>query len=605
MPIDDVDYLKKNSIKQNILFIIDSKDRDHVAYPTPSSYTIDLTIPFYNVIGFQLIEASIPRTMYNVDIYNNTLSFFIHDSEVNIQNVSRSNYVGADGSRTLDTGDYTIQSLIVALNGTVNNDPTMPILLGMNVNNDPNKPYTQITAKSLSNPPELKNIIQFSCPYPFVIDMGNSTIAETLGFDLVVQPGYEGNKPILEQRYTAIPPPLMYSNVNDFNYLYHSVDIPPNIALGNTYIAFQGPTGVVRNLSISTCNYVAQSFQVIDDAYLTQVNAALFTPTTNQGVAVNQIAEWAIYNDYSNQPNTLLHTYTYNSITQQYDIPHTSNAISVNTINGGYSFTNNPFQLYLTPGTYWIVMTSSTDNLATFYNDVPTYQNYQPLLYLNSNITGLASNIQGYTWLSKNDNENGVYFQASIQVMLQNTYHYLTAPGIYSLFGDRYITIRCPEIEQYAFRSFAYTKESLGIARIKLGVVGYSEYSGDFSSIPLREFHPVGKVPKLTFNFQRQDGTVYDFKGVNHTMTFAIYYYEPIQINTFEHSILNPNYNPNFIQYMENEEGEEDDSDDQEEDFNRDAVQNYRLVEARHLPETIAKLDQEALYRFSLNNNFN
>jgi hypothetical protein len=387
MPIDDIDYLKKNSIKQNYLFVIDSKDRDHIAYPTPSSYTIELTVPFYNVVGFQLVEASIPRTMYNVDVTNNSLSFFIHDSNIDISSISTSNYVGADGSRTVDTGDYTIQTLITALNGNVNNDPLQPILLGMHVNNDPTKPFAQITAQSLSNPPELKNVIQFSCPYPFVFDMANSTIAETIGFDLVVQPSYENVKPILEQRYSTL-----LSAPNNY-YLYHSVDIPPNIALGNSYTVFEGPRGVVRQLSISQCNYIAQAFEVLDQGYLTQINAALITSTfTNNGVNANLISEWSLYTNSNNAPYSLIHTYTYDSNTQNYDIAHSSNAIGVTAIDGSYSSTNNPFQVYLSPGIYWIVMTSSYNdtvyNANTFgilYNDVPTYQNYQPLLYLNSN----------------------------------------------------------------------------------------------------------------------------------------------------------------------------------------------------------------------------
>lgn len=602
MPIDDIDYLKKNSVKQNYLFVIDSKDRDHIAYPTPSSYTIELTVPFYNVVGFQLVEASIPRTMYNVDITNNSLSFFIHDSNIDINTISTSNYIGADGTRTVDTGDYTIQTLITALNGNVNNDPLRPILLGMNVNNDPTQPFAQITAQSLSNPPELKNVIQFSCPYPFVFDMANTTIAETLGFDLVVQPSSENVKPILEQRYTTL-----ISAPNNY-YLYHSVDIPPNIALGNSYTALQGPQGVVRKLPISSSNYIAQAFQVQDQGYLTEINFALTTSTsTNNGINANLISEWSLYSNSNNAPYTLIHTYTYNSNTSQYDIAQTSNAIGVIAIDGTYSITNNKFQVYLNPGTYWVVMTSSyndnnTNTFSVFYNDIPTNQNYQPLLYLNSNISGLSSNLSKYIWNSVNDTVNGIYFQASIQVIMQNTYHYLTAPGIYSLYGDRYIVVRCPEIEQHAFNSFAYTKECLGIARIKLGVVGYSEYSGDFSSVPLREFHPIGKLPKLTFNFQRSDGTYYDFKGVNHTMTFAVYYYEPIQQKEFKYSILNPNYNGNYIEYMNTTEGQEEESDDQSEDYDRDAPQNYQIVEARHLPETIQQIDQEALYRFSLNN---
>jgi hypothetical protein len=245
-------------------------------------------------------------------------------------------------------------------------------------------------------------------------------------------------------------------------------------------------------------------------------------------------------------------------------------------------------------------MTSLTDNIAIFYNDVPTYANYTPFLYSTTDVEDPV--ISSLDWLSLNDTQNGIYFQLSMQIILHDTYHYLTAPGIYSLVGERSIVVRCPEIEEHSYRSLAFTKHCLGLAKIKLGVVGYSENSGDFSSVPLREFHPIGRLPRISFRFETLQGELYDFKGVNHTMTFAIYYYEPIQKKVFTNSILNPNYNANLIEYMQSIEGEEEDSDDQEEEYSRDAPYNYQVIESRHLPESIQNLDEEAFSRFNFHN---
>ena len=80
MSIEDIDYLKKNSIKESFLFIVDSKDRDYLKYPDPNYYSIKLNTPFKNVIGIEVIDYSIPRTMYSLDIYNNNLYFYIANS---------------------------------------------------------------------------------------------------------------------------------------------------------------------------------------------------------------------------------------------------------------------------------------------------------------------------------------------------------------------------------------------------------------------------------------------------------------------------------------------------------------------------------------------
>lgn len=415
MPIDDVDYLKQHSVKKSFQFLIDSADRDHVAYPEPSSYTITLETPFYNVVGFQLVDASIPRTMYNIDTSHNTLSFLIYSPTIDITQVHTSNYT----TNSIQIGDYTIQTLITALNATVYDD--------YNINN-PDKYVLQcpvygsnipaiITAQPLTSPAELQNIIQFTCPLPFVFDMKASTMAETLGFDV-------------------------YPNLAEIN--------RPN----PRYSTFQCEPLVQYSLANSNTSFL---------------NNRLF---------------------------------------------------------------NSTYSTYTKPESYQI-----------------------------------------------------------------------TAPGIYFLFGDRTIIVRCPEIETHDFGSLAFSKHCLGIAKIRLGVIGYSDNS-TVTTIPLREFHPIGKLPRLSFYFQRIDGSIYNFRGVNHTMTFAIYYYEPTPKLQFTQSILNPEYNPNYIEYFHKSiEEEDEDSDDQSEDYNKDNPVNYQVVESRHLPESIQRLDDEALYRFNLGNN--
>src|SRR6056300_292201 len=77
MSIEDVNYLKANSIKQSYTFLIDSKDRDRTIYPNPNNYVVEFSTPFRNIIGMEIIDASIPRTMYNVDIENNSIYYYI------------------------------------------------------------------------------------------------------------------------------------------------------------------------------------------------------------------------------------------------------------------------------------------------------------------------------------------------------------------------------------------------------------------------------------------------------------------------------------------------------------------------------------------------
>ena len=45
--------------------------------PDPNNYVVEFSTPFKNIIGMEIIDASIPRTMYNVDTDNNSIYYYI------------------------------------------------------------------------------------------------------------------------------------------------------------------------------------------------------------------------------------------------------------------------------------------------------------------------------------------------------------------------------------------------------------------------------------------------------------------------------------------------------------------------------------------------
>jgi hypothetical protein len=374
MSIEDVQYLKANSIKQSYTFLVDSKDRDRIIYPNPNEYVITFSTPFKNVIGLEVIDASIPRTMYSIDINNNTLYYYIgNDNDELILNGL--NKIDMNGDIIPDTsqfsvfqmpiGDYTIQNFIPAFN---------KIMAAANID---------ITIKSLSNPPELTNLMKFISSKPFIIDMTKSTLAETLGFDL-------------------------------------NIDINEN-----------------------------------------------------------------------------------NSVSQKY------------TYMSGYN--------------------------------------------------------------------NLVNFQKIYHSVFRDGFHTIISPGMIYFMGDKYIILRCPEIEQHLYRSLSYSKYTLGLAKFRVNALGFNDEKLAITKIPAREFHPIGKLCKMSFRFENSNGGLYDFKGVNHNIIFAIYYYEPKQNNLLENSILNPDYKLNYLDYLYKEEEQEGDSDeDENENYSRDNINLYKKNEAEH-----------------------
>lgn len=350
MSIDDIQFLKSKSFKQHYTFIIDSKDRNYLEHPHPNNYTITFTEPFKNVFGLEVIDASVPRTMYNVDKNNNKLYYYVFSNDEQLDDINGINFTEV----VLDTGDFSLSQLIQVLN----------------------RKLVDLKIDSLSTPPDVKNKVYFESSRPFILDMNKSTLRNTLGF----------------------------------------------------------------NLS-----------QNVDDGYFTKIT--------------------------------------------------------------------------------------------------------------DSKITGDIN-----------------LFRYFISKQLNDVYR-LEAPGIVDLIGEKYVILNCPEIEEHSTVSLSYSKHNLGLARFKLGTLGYNDENISIQKTKIREFHPIGKFSKMTLKFLTQNGSLYDFKGANHNITFTIHYYQALQSLDsipFDKSVLNPNYNPDVLQYKMSQLDKQVSSDDEEYETENNLIQKMR-----------------------------
>lgn len=119
----------------------------------------------------------------------------------------------------------------------------------------------------------------------------------------------------------------------------------------------------------------------------------------------------------------------------------------------------------------------------------------------------------------------------------------------------------------------AYNNYNLGIAKFKVNTIGFNEERFDLQKIPSREFHPIGKLSKLTFRFEASNNNLYDFKGVNHIITYIIYYYSPkFNLTSEFKSTLNPNYKNNFNDYNYYNKEQELEEEEDNEDYSRDRL---------------------------------
>jgi hypothetical protein len=123
--------------------------------------------------------------------------------------------------------------------------------------------------------------------------------------------------------------------------------------------------------------------------------------------------------------------------------------------------------------------------------------------------------------------------------------------SLMSLTGASYITLRCSQIESSAYVG-ASQSAARGMGIMKLGNPGVirSEKVDYISSLP-HEFPPIPKLTRLSLRFERGGtGLLYDFKGIDHIVIFAIGHIEPKALPCTDIYPLNPEYNPDFHTYV-------------------------------------------------------
>jgi len=645
MSIEDINYLKNNSIKQNYTFLIDSTDRDRDKFPNPNKYVVEFTVPFKNVIGMEIIDASIPRTMYNIDIENNLIYYYLGTNEednvikngvtekiacnlikyncsyidsytllensgyielsnnINIYNIY-ANYVNTYGNETLIGGNeigitYSFKVKAEAIyNYDYSKDNTYCIFsFGYyHLWNQTNTNYTAMTVNVLK-------IIEGEL-YDIQFIIGDGTIEGDKNIIANVDLSEEVHIcwTILENKWNIYISnnSLSLNIVQQFTvkktiknvfyikkYIGRSLSAP--ITLNKTGNNYKGYWNDGAKMYI-------KDFKIYNRELKTNEIALCRNNTIIKGLTI-----W--YKLYDNDNDTK--NYGENEYINYIDI---FNKISIDT--GDYTLktfllnyeekedSEIGFKKHSEP--------AELTNLIDIYSRLPfildmerstIYENLGFDLYNSINPLYINDRYQ-YKSIYNTDRRMYKMFHSIINTKLTKVIdniefdkNIITSPGIVYLIGNKYIVLKCPEIEEHLFGSLSYSKYSLGLAKFRVDNVGINSERLAITKLPIREFHPIGKLSRISLRFETNKGLLYDFKGVNHNIVFAIYYYEPKQNKFPEGSILNPEYKMNYIDYQYYEEEIDGDSDDENEEYSRDNIDDYKKREIDYSNEGI-KLTQ-------------
>lgn len=637
MSIEDIEYLKEHSMQESYMFFVDSKFRDRDMWPTPQEYGVSFSTPFRNVYSIEILDASIPRTQYNVDTHNNTLYF--RTSIVVDDGWDLGEYLDGFDRLDIPIGDYNDETLIDAINDAfARKDSSIGIRM-----------------RNLSDPADERSTFQFVSNIDFEFDMERSTIAQVLGFDLAATTADQDNQLYntvvfggrrlarIFQSIETLDGDIQYSVFDNMAQSSETVDIGPHnvyrfhfrISDEHNYrridrIRFKtelastdefDPTSVAEmylyyddnSLTVNVeKNYRLQcrgrlSYETGLDSFNdargflqadkdTLVFEAPNTRYLVEGDYIIFIRSFQAFRLFTSEasPTDRLYTHTFKFPTPSPTVTHTSLRTPTPTGTATQIATdakNTPTITHPTPtvihshtatilGPSPAPSPSVTETMITPTITRPTptptetvtvtipsptqtvtatlpYPEQSPDLFPSD-----ATNAQGGANTIPFDTVqiDGIFVVPSMEIIATDPGHQIVAPGIYSLIGDRYVVLRCPEIEQHMYRSRSYERYTLGLAKFKLASEGYDDSRLDYASLPPREFHPIGKLTNMTLRFERQDGSLYNFRGVNHTITVVIRYYLPKKAHAFSDYRLNPSYNPDYFAYIQGQESDEDEN---------------------------------------------
>lgn len=638
MSIEDINYLRNNSIKQHYTFIIDSVDRDRYKYPNPNKYVIEFNVPFKNVIGLEIIDSSIPRTMYNIDYENNLIYYYIgkKNNDYNIINgikeiENETNLLincdfSDDGYAIIENNKY------IELNNNIN---LYNIYKRGGIGGDNIGITFSFKIKVTSN---ISNIINVNEKY-YILNMGyyhlhliddldNPKIGRYLYSGILVYIKKNIVTPSLYDIYFVIG----YDNSDAIN--IKEVIQGVNLEIENhicwtisenndwrIYISTKSElyTKVNNYKSINNVFYTEKNIgRECNNTFnnLTKISELTYKYGWNNNIKLH-IKDFKIYNKVLTGDDIEMcknNTMNMKNLPIWYKLD--SNNINDNKLNSGSSkFINYEdifikfsieegdytFKSFLTKydktDTYEIGFKKHTDpaevsNLIDIYSMNPFIIDMKKSTIsenlgfdLYANAVPEHNNVRYINKPIYNTQENMMKMFYSVNISIHEKQvsnvgvydnYIITSPGIVYFIGNKYILLRCPEIEEHLFGSLSYSKYSLGLAKFRVDNVGINTERLVITKLPVREFHPIGKLSRLTLIFETSRGTLYDFKGVNHNITFAVYYFEPTQNKFPEGSILNPEYKMNYMEYKYYEEEIEGDSEEEEiDEYSRDNIDDY------------------------------
>lgn len=363
-----------------------------------------------------------------------------------------------------------------------------------------------VTAAPYTNPAEISNKFSFDGPEPFAIFADRATLGGKMGFGSSVNAGD------IATGYYSPTPVWTATRFKDAN-VYVSTTQP---ATTGGYESFVGPVTGSLTLAVSAGSTYSQRFTPLIGGIPSSFSVSLLS---NVGTTV--VSASVSVGTYNATPVATGNVAVSNVSTAETIVP------LVQAVGGGTIQTS-----------YGNVFINFTVTAACTLSIESTNLSPDPLnaILTNGAVVDTVNSMCGTLYVDK-------------------TGYRVVSPGVADLTGDRFLLVRCPEVESFMYRGNrrASGMTHPGIGLLTLGTYGFAETNLDFASSKPRTLQvPIGRLSKMTIQLQSQNGNAYPTRGCDHTLLLDVRYLVPKASNaklSSMPSILSPGYTHNPWEY--------------------------------------------------------
>ena len=549
----DIAHLRSISDTHSHVIYVDSSTRDKTAHPEPAEYSVDFDSPFHNVVGMDILDASIPATMYTVDADNCGLSLYCRTG-------GRAEPSGCFACVRDTPRTAAYRALLEAASSTEDPEP----LRFKFFRDDSDPADIEVVAPGASTAVASAYVVarrsmaavkvvraatsasggSAALSAALATDAGAYAVQrETGGGYSYAQVAFSAGSGRFEAVAGARAPLVTETGVDTATgapteYAYVTAGGDQSAALYRVPAAglvgaplWSGEAEYAPNgqrLAAAESGVVgAQSAGV-----LTFVWCARATPGYYAGLQdyLHEVRAFTISIDKGDHDTESLLEALRFAMPKRDDETQRVVLGSASVVNSN-NFKRNRNLRFQSQDPFWIDAGKST-----------------------------AREVLGFSGRAPVQLDARDIFSAANDASVFNNVYRLDAPGVINLFGRRFITLRCPEIEQHSNSALSCGRNSAGVGLFKLYDVTIAHLRFDFVNNRKIEFHPIGKLARLKFRFELLDGNQYDFKGVDHHLFIALHFLRPRNVMHI-HTPLNPDYEPDILKYITDRRQEVDESD--------------------------------------------